>query len=147
MTFDPDLVTRKMMLIASDLDVLGPIRDRGLDAYRLSVVDQAVAERYLERMIGRMIDINYHVLTGSGQPPPTDYYASFIQLGTLRVLAPAFARHIASSAGLRNRIVHEYDTLDHDRVYEAVARALHDVPVYLRAVRQFTDERGDRSDA
>ncbi|HUF48478.1 MAG TPA: hypothetical protein VMM93_11730 [Vicinamibacterales bacterium] len=33
-TIDPALVTRKLLLIASDLDALGPVSTRGLDAYR-----------------------------------------------------------------------------------------------------------------
>jgi hypothetical protein len=32
-------------------------------AYEQNRIDQAVAERHLERMIGRMIDVNYHLLT------------------------------------------------------------------------------------
>jgi len=134
MTIDPDLITRKMMIIARDLDALGAIHERGADAYRQNRLDQAVVERHLERMIGRMIDINYHLLTESGQPPPTDYHASFVQLGPLGVLDATFARTLASSAGLRNRIVHEYDELDHDRVYDALGTALRDIPMYLAAV-------------
>ena len=56
MTIDSELVTRKLLLIARDLDALTAIRNRGQDAYLTSRVDQAVAERHLERMIGRMID-------------------------------------------------------------------------------------------
>lgn len=134
MTVDPELVTRKMMLIARDLDALASIRDRGLESYRASAVDQAVAERHLERMIGRMIDINYHLLTESGHPPPTDYYVSFLHLGTAGILDTTFARRVASSAGLRNRIVHEYDELDHDRVFEGIGTALADIPTYLAAI-------------
>ena len=35
MTVDPELVTRKLLLIARDLDELAAIRDRGQDAYLL----------------------------------------------------------------------------------------------------------------
>ena len=34
-------------------------------------------------MIGRMIDVNYHLITESGQPPPPDCHASFLKLGEL----------------------------------------------------------------
>jgi uncharacterized protein YutE (UPF0331/DUF86 family) len=142
MTVDPDLVTRKMMLIARDLDALTAIEARGAGACRTSPVDQAVAERHLERMIGRMIDINYHLLTESGYPPPTDDYASFLQLGTVGVLDAAFARRSASSAGLRNRIVHEYDELDPDRVFEAIRTALADIPAYLAAIDRHLHAEG-----
>ena len=133
MTVDPELVTRKLLLIARDLDELAAIRDRGQDAYLASRVDQAVAERHLERMIGRMIDVNYHLLTGSGQAPPA---GSFVQLASIGVVDAAFARELAACAGLRNRIVHEYDEFDHARVFEALGRALTDIPAYLGAVQR-----------
>ena len=33
-----------------------------------------------------MIDINYHLITASGHPPPADYHVSFLKLGELGVL-------------------------------------------------------------
>jgi uncharacterized protein YutE (UPF0331/DUF86 family) len=136
MTIDPDLVTRKLLLVAADLDALRSISARGVDAYLRSRVDQACVERYLERAIGRMIDVNYHVITGSGQPPPSDYHASFLRLADLGVLDPAFAREIARAAGLRNRLVHEYEELDPAKVFAALADALRDIPRYLERVNQ-----------
>jgi len=94
-----------------------------------------------------MIDINYHLLTESGQPPPPDYHASFVQLGGLGVLDAAFARRIAASAGLRNRIVHEYDEIDHQRVFDALTVAIVDIPAYLAAVTRFLDKLAAGSSA
>ncbi|MEW5983443.1 MAG: hypothetical protein AB1806_13900 [Acidobacteriota bacterium] len=53
------------------------------------------AERCLERAIGRMIDINFHVITESDQPPPPDYYQSFLQLTSLGVYSVDFGYRIA----------------------------------------------------
>src|SRR5450756_654424 len=77
-------------------------------------------ERYIERAVGRMIDVNYHLLTEFGQAPPPDYYQSFVQLATLGVYPAEFAARIASCAGLRNRIAHEYDAVSytHLRAHE-----------------------------
>jgi uncharacterized protein YutE (UPF0331/DUF86 family) len=136
MTVDPELVTRKLVLIAHDLEAIRGIHGAGPDAYLRSELAQAAAERHLERMIGRMVDVNYHLLTGSGHPPPSDYYGSFVQLGTAGILAPDFARRLAASAGLRNRIVHEYDELDQEKIFAALATALEHVPVYVRDVEQ-----------
>jgi uncharacterized protein YutE (UPF0331/DUF86 family) len=87
-------------------------------------------------MIGRMIDINYHLITEAGQAPPRDYYESFTQLAKLRILPPAFASQIAACAGLRNRLVHEYDEIDPRRVYEGLRTAAQDIPEYLRRVQE-----------
>jgi uncharacterized protein YutE (UPF0331/DUF86 family) len=91
-TVDPALVTRKLLLVAADLDALRPVADRGEVAYLGNPVEQAFVERYLERLIGRMIDMNYHLITGAGQPPPSDYYVSFVRLGGRLARHPALPR-------------------------------------------------------
>lgn len=124
---DSELVTRKIAL-------------KSRDEYLGSARDQLAAERPIERIIGRMIDINYHLITETGHPPPSDYYESFVRLGTLQVLPPGFARRIAACAGLRNRLVHEYDEVDPAKVYEAVPAAAADIPEYLRRVHQYVEK-------
>ena len=136
---DRDLVVRKMALILEDLRAVTPIARKSLDAYLASDTDELVAERYLERMIGRMIDINYHLITDAGHAPPRDYYDSFTQLAKLRILSPAFASQIAMCAGLRNRLVHEYDEIDPRRVQEGLLAAVRDIPEYLRHVQNYLE--------
>ncbi len=131
---DAELVTRKMVLISKDLTALEPFARKALLDYLASPIDEVAVERYLERIIGRMIDINYHLITEAGHAPPADYYESFVQLGRLGVLEPAFAGRIAFCAGLRNRIVHEYNDLDPRKVHEALQAALRDIPIYLGRV-------------
>jgi uncharacterized protein YutE (UPF0331/DUF86 family) len=133
----PTLVIRKINLISKDLNERLPISGKTLDKYLASRVDEVLAERYLERMIGRMIDINYHLITESGHPPPADYYESFIHLGKLNFLPSAFALQIAACAGLRNRIVHEYDEIDPGKVYEGLQAAVRDIPQYLVHIHDY----------
>ena len=137
MTIDRELVTRKLLLVTAEIESLGAIRDKGRDAYLASSIDQAVVERRIERAVGRMIDINYHLITASGHPPPSDYHASFLKLADLGVLDPEFARRIARAAGLRNRLVHDYEDLDPGKVFDALDDALRDVPVYLARVNHY----------
>ncbi len=131
---DAELVTRKLLLVARDLEVLAELGALDRDAYLADDRNEVLAERYIERLIGRLIDVNYHVLTESGQAPPPDYHHSFVRLADLGVLDSSFARRVAGCAGLRKRIVHEYDALDPARVYQAIGPALADVPEYMRAV-------------
>jgi len=139
---DRDLVTRKLAMIVDDLRAVTPIAAKPLDEYLASAIDEVLTERYLERMIGRMIDVNYHLITDAGHAPPRDYYESFTQLAKLRILPPAFASQIAACAGLRNRIVHEYDDIDPRRVYEGLQTAVRDIPEYLRHVHQHVEASG-----
>ena len=134
MTIDATLVTRKLLLITTDLEPLRAIHSRGRDAFLASPFDQAVVERLLERTVTRMIDVNYHLITGAGLPPPSDYHASFVQLRDIEVLDAAFAARIARAAGLRNRLVHDYEDIDAGKVYEGLEAALTDVPTYVSNV-------------
>ncbi len=83
-----------------------------------------------------MIDVNYHLITESGHAPPKDYHDSFVTLGTIKILPVEFARILAVAAGLRNRIVHEYDEIDGAKLHEALQVAVKQIPVYLDAIRQ-----------
>lgn len=136
---DRELVIRKLVLIAEDLPAVERLAARPRDEYLASRTDELVAERLLERIIGRMIDVNYHLLTESGDPPPREYFQSFVDLARLGVLESAFARRIAASAGLRNRLAHEYDEIDPVKVHEALAGVVADVTEYLDQVRRFLD--------
>jgi len=131
---DRDLITRKILLIARDVEALAALAAMTPEAFVATPVNAVLAERYVERVVGRMIDINYHLITESGEAPPPDYYQSFVRLAALDVYPDEFARRIASCAGLRNRIAHEYDDIDPLKLFDAVRRAVHDVPDFLRHV-------------
>jgi uncharacterized protein YutE (UPF0331/DUF86 family) len=136
---DSELVTRKIVLIMRDLKALEAIAAKSEPDYLASTTDELVVERLLERVIGRMIDLNYHLLTEVGEAPPSDYFESFTRLAPIGALPSGLAQRIAACAGLRNRIVHEYDELDPRKVYAALQAAVRDVPEYLRLVHAFAN--------
>jgi uncharacterized protein YutE (UPF0331/DUF86 family) len=136
---DRELVTRKLLLVQQDLDALAPYARKPLSEYLVSPTDELVVERLLERSIGRLIDVNFHLLTESGRPPPSDYYVSFVELAALGVVDLSFARRVAACAGLRNRIAHEYDAIDPARVHAALETALLDLPEWMRCVLDFVE--------
>jgi len=134
---DAELINRKLVLIGQDLEELASLSRKSKSDYLGDRINEAAAERYLERMIGRMIDINFHVLVESGKAPPPDYYQSFVKLTELGVYEHEFAERIARAAGLRSRIAHEYDEIDADLVYEAIIAAGKDVPEYIQTIQAF----------
>lgn len=139
---DPEMVHRKISLITTDLKRLKGLVARTRDVLLSDEVALAAGERYLERVIGRMIDINYHLITSEGEPPPKDYYLSFIQLSIKpAILDKQFAEGIASAAGLRNRIVHEYDDIDPGLTLEGMRAAVRDIPIYAKAVLEYLENR------
>ena len=134
---DPILIRRKISLISQDFEEVSRLAERSPEEFLADKMSQVLAERYLERMIGRMIDINYHIVTEEGKPPPRDYYLSFVELSALGILSPEFAREIARSAGLRNRLVHEYDEIDPAKLFEGMRASAKDTPIYLEQILKF----------
>jgi len=132
MPIDKKLISRKITLINNDLKSLKALSKLSLKTYLSQADFEALAERYLERVIGRMIDINYHILSEKENEIPTDFYNSFIALGKKKYLPFKLAETMANSAGLRNRLAHEYDEIDARKVFEAIVSCLVDVPKYLK---------------
>ncbi len=121
---DRELVTRKSLLIARDLEPLGertlPRTDHRAHHRHQLPPDHGGWRRTALRLL----------------------LASFVELGRLGVLDPAFAQRLAPSAGLRNRLVHEYDEVDPVKLHEACRAATIDVPGYLRAVDAWLERSG-----
>ena len=137
MPLNKPLVERKVTLILDDLPQVTALAALPLDAYLGDVHNEVLAERYLERIIGRVIDINYHLVTESLGTTPKSYAESFLQLAPLGVLDAAVAKNLARLAGLRNRITHEYNGLDERIVHASLAEVATELPAYLRAVKAF----------
>ena len=78
------------------------------------------AERLIELIVEAAVDINGLLVTLKGLPPPKDYYASFLEVARQGVYPWAFSKQLASTAGLRNRLAHEYETIKDPIVYRNV---------------------------
>ena len=134
-----DLIYRKIKLISKDLKGLKQISYLSEKEYVANPILEIQVERHLERIIGRMIDINYHIITEIGDPPPSDYFESFVNLGKLKVLPKEFSQEIASYAGLRNRLVHEYNFLDEKKIYQAMKKLMKDIPKYFQYIEKYIE--------
>lgn len=134
MVVDQKIISRKITLINNDLKSLKALSRLSLKTYLSKAEYETLAERYLERIIGRMIDINYHILSERENKIPVDFYNSFIELGKKKYLPVKLANSLANSAGLRNRLAHEYDEIDAKKVFEAIGDCLKETPRYLKYI-------------
>lgn len=141
MSIDKILVVRKMNLIGQDLKRLKPLSLLGLKKYQSKYENEILGERYLERIIGRIIDINYHLITGLGNLPPKDYFGSFTMLGEPGILPKELARNLAGLAGVRNRLAHEYNEIDEKKIYQVIKSCFLFLPQYLKLTKRFVDKK------
>ncbi|MEX0890938.1 MAG: DUF86 domain-containing protein [Gemmatimonadota bacterium] len=134
---DRDLVRRKLAVISRNLDDLAVIAELTLEDYRADRFRQKGTERMMQELIEAAVDANAHLLRAGGAPTPTDYYQSFVELGRHGIVPAELAERLAPAAGLRNRLVHEYDRIDDAIVLTAVAEARRDFPAYIAAVQDW----------
>jgi len=139
---DRALVRRKLATIVRNLDDLAPIEGLSLEEYREDRFRRKATERLLQEAIEAAVDVNLHLLRAAGAPSPTDYYESFVAVGREGIVPSELAGSLAPAAGLRNRLVHEYDELDDRLVLEAVADARRDLARYVGEVESGLEADG-----
>lgn len=142
----PEFVERKLQLIAEELGRLSDLRDVSYDALIADPMRLAAVERLLERIVLRAIDVNEHLIgalaTGEEEKSTRlSYRETFLKLADYDVVSPVFAERIASSAGLRNILVHEYNDVDHRIVHAAIRTALEDYTRYVEAIQRWLARR------
>lgn len=139
---EKEIIRRKLLVIAENLKALEPIKNMTRKEYIIDVYKRKATERLLQELIEAAIDINSHLIVQTGNAPPDDYYESFIKAGQLRIISADLAEKLAPSAGLRNRLVHEYDLLDHSLVLESVKTAEKLYPEFIRKIETFISGSG-----
>ena len=138
---EKEIIRRKLCIIAENLKALEPIKNMTREEYIRDVYKRKATERLLQELIEAAIDINSHLIVQTGNAPPDDYYESFIKAGELSIIPAVLAEKLAPSAGLRNRLVHEYDLLDHSLVLEAVKMVEKLYPEYIKEIETFISGR------
>lgn len=137
MTFQTSFVLQKLAEASNylkEIKVLLKFSDKEIlsDSNKLHA-----AERLLQLTVDTTIDINQHFIKELNLPTSEDFQGTFYVLGENKILPPDFAQKIAPVVGLRNRIVHRYDTLDKKLFISAFRKNLPDFKTYLKLVNAY----------
>ncbi len=113
----PELIERKLAYLLTyvqDLEAFAPLTmaERQRQHYAI--------ERLLQLLCEVAADLTLQVLRRRGIAPPDSYRALFEQARDRGWMAEDLARELIAACGLRNVLVHLYDTLDMNRVMTAV---------------------------
>lgn len=140
---DAQLARRKLATSTRNLDLLAAVEGLSLADYRADPFRRKGTERMLQEIVEAAVDVNLHLLrAAAGAPAPPDYYQSFVAIGRHGIVPPALAEGLAPAAGLRNRLVHEYDAVNDAIVLEAVRQARRDFAAYVTAIERYLTARG-----
>ena len=112
-------------------------RIRGMADERRFMSDPLIygnAERYLQLAIQAVLDISHHIVADRNLALPVDSKSLFDLLARQKVVSRSLSVKLASMAGFRNVLVHEYLEIDRRRVYRALTTDLRDFEHFIRAV-------------
>lgn len=139
---DAEIIRRQLGSLVEALDGLRPLGRLSLEDYRARFYERKAAERLLQEAIEAALDVNAHLIAELAGTVPEESFRGFLKMADVGVLAPDLARALAPSAGLRNRLVHEYDAIDDAKVLEAIGTLLHLYPRYVHAIEAYLTKTG-----
>ncbi len=142
MPVDTHFIRRKIKLIQEDLSKLDGLAHYSFDEITKDHIKYLAVERLLEKIIMRAIDINQHIIAelGRGDERVRGYEDTFYVLSQFGVYSEEFAKQIAPSAGLRNRLVHEYNHTRQDIIYKSVSEAIAQYVKYCDSILKFIEK-------
>ena len=88
----------------------------------------------LERAIQLCVDIAAHIIAAREISAPTTMAAAFESLQVLQVLSPELATSMKKAVGFRNIVVHNYQEIDWEIVFNICHYKLDDFRAFAQAI-------------
>jgi len=136
---DKNFITRKIKLIQEEIAKVEESSNYTFEEIKNDFLKRYSVERALEKIIMRAIDINQHIIVENaiGYETIRGYEDTFYILTKLNVYPEVFSKQIAPSAGLRNRLVHEYNDTKDEIIYNSVADAITQYTEYCNYILKY----------
>ena len=136
---DKNFIARKIKLIQEEIAKLEELSKYTFEEIKDDFIKRYSVERALEKIIMRAIDINQHIIAENaiGYETLRGYEDTFHVLAKLNVYPEKFSKKIAPNAGLRNRLVHEYNDTQDEIIYSSVAEAIAQYTEYCNYILKY----------
>lgn len=136
------LLEKKLQLLVEYLDELRPIaRTMPLDEILQDNFKYHTAERVFQLVVDTIVDINIHIIKESITAAPDDLQSTFFTLADHAILPHDFAGKIAPTVGLRNRVVHRYESLQRKMFIELLKEDFSDFELYLSLIQAYVEKQ------
>lgn len=141
MTLEKEFILSKLNELSEYISEIGDVLtfdDNSIlkDGYKMHT-----AERVFQLAVDTMIDINQHFIRELKLPISDDFQSTFYVLGENSILPKDFANKIAPIVGLRNIIVHRYETINKKRFIEELRKNFADFGLYSKLILEFTEKK------
>lgn len=132
-----DLILSKLLKIKNYIQELKTFSNITFEEYKRDFIKKRAVERLILLLVEVATDINSYVIVEIGKNPPTDYYDSFIKAIEIGLISKQLGEKLAPSAGLRNRLVHEYDEINDDIVFNSINEVTKLYTTFIKEVNDY----------
>lgn len=135
---DKSLIEKKFQQVIEYLDELRPIAERiSVDEVLKDYLKYHTAERLFQLIVDTIVDVNIHLIKEDNLAVPDDFQSTFYTLADNDILPRDFAEQIAPVVGLRNRVVHRYETLSRRTFIELLQKNYPDFERYIAVIKEY----------
>lgn len=132
---NPEVVNSRLASIKEMLTLLKQHQKVAIETFLADRNSQLAVEHALFVCIQSLLDLGSHILSDMDVRDVADYRDVILKLGQRKVLPLHFAESIADMAGFRNRLIHEYQDIDPQKVYAFLQNRLGDFEEFMRHIR------------
>lgn len=104
--------------------------------YQASQGTKDQAERNLQVALEACLDIAKMIIAVEGLQEPKDNKGLFLSLAEAGIVSQPTLSFLMPMAGMRNILVHSYDTVDDALMYGVLTRHLGDFNLFLKEIRE-----------
>ena len=131
---DEPFLHEKLATLSQYVDELCRVAARPLEEYERDLFIKRTGERTVELIVECAVDINNHLAFELSHRMPSEYYQSFLEVAACGVISQDLAHRLAPTAGLRNRLAHEYETIVDLIVHRSIQSMIPNYTEYIRQV-------------
>ena len=137
---DNEIITKRLEYIKEKLNDLKYDLDKyeKVEDERDKKTIQGAIERWSEEIVESAVMINNEILSLKNKVPDS-YYNSFIELKNFGIFDKEFVYRIASTAGYRNRLAHDYMNVDTEISITSAKNILDLYKIYIKKVYDFIE--------
>ena len=140
MSFDKQYVLKKLEEIQTYCQELEELLKTGDEEILKDSGKLHIGERLLQLIVDNILDINQHFIKELKMQPTEDFQSTFYTLGEHQIISNDFAQKLAPVVGLRNRIVHRYDTIDKKLFVKLLRTNEKDFLIYSKMIKEYLEK-------
>ncbi len=130
-------------------DMLERLKSLPLESFESFISDRrnsASAESYLRRALEALLDLGRHMLAKGFGLAVTEYKEIAQRLAEQGILSAEDGRALEKMAGYRNRMVHFYQEISNQELYEICSQQLEDVESLVNALLKWVNDHPEKID-